>query len=103
MLTPFRIFFASSDEKKTELIDWSEGSDGQRCVSDGPKVRSVRTVRHRGGACAAGGAEGHEASQEGGAAPQVSSDDLCGELFTGMTLVLWLIMTSLSTKSCSGL
>lgn len=45
-------------------------------VSDGPQVRSVRTDGQRGRACSAGGAEGHEAAQEGGGAPQVGSDHL---------------------------
>lgn len=70
-------FLLSAIDDQNELIVWSEGvDDSWRRVSDGPEVRSVRTDGHRGGARAAGGAEGHEATQEGGGAPQVGSDDL---------------------------
>ena len=89
-------FFLSAIDDQNELIVWSEGvDDSWRRVSDGPEVRSVRTDGHRGGARAAGGAEGHEATQEGGGAPQVGSDDLwCSVHFTHVVLYIfieWLI------------
>lgn len=53
-------------------------------ASDGAEVGSVGTNGQRGGACAAGGAEGHEVAQEGGEATQVSSGHR-GERLTGLS------------------
>lgn len=49
---------------------------------NGTQVGSVGPNGQRGGACAGGGEERHEASQEGGRAPQVSSGDIPGLLST---------------------
>lgn len=51
-------------------------SHSQTWASDGSEDGSVGANGQRGGARAAGGAEGHEAAQEGRGASQVSSD-LC--------------------------
>lgn len=78
----FLLFFLdvhllSSVDDKNKLIDWSKDlSDSWRCVGYGPQVGFVGSNGQRGGACAAGGAEGHEATQERRGAPQVSSDNL---------------------------
>lgn len=52
--------------------------DGCWGVSHGSEAGSVWTVGQRGGACAAGGAERHEAAQEGGGETQVSLTCKCG-------------------------
>lgn len=68
------VYIISISDDCKKLTAWSQTEWQPDDASDGSEVGSVWANGQRGGACAAGGAEGHEATQEGGGASQVSSD-----------------------------
>lgn len=69
------IIFCADDDDNIKLIDWDEGlNDRPKGADNGSEAGSDEADGQRGLTCAAGGAERHEAAEEGGGAAQVGSD-----------------------------